>query len=87
MKGTVQRPHWPAPASKSATQPAREQKTRQTTTTDPASPAEAPIDPHNRITLAVLEEFSAGRWRGYDPYNTPPRHRPRAAWDRKRKRD
>lgn len=84
MKGTVQRPQWPAPAAKTATPPAKDQ-TRQRSTTELEEP---PIDPSNRITLAVLEEFSAAKAKGYDPYNaTAAAHRPRYAWERKRKRD
>jgi len=64
MKGTVPRPNWPAPAVNSATHP----KSR--THDQPLR------DSSNRITLALLEEHSASRSRGYDPYNAsapPPR--------------
>lgn len=87
MKGTVQRPQRPAPAAKTATPPANDQ-TRRRITTELETQAEPPIDPSNRITLAVLEEFSAAKSKGYDPYNaSAAAHKPRFAWERKRKRD
>jgi len=54
----------------------------QTTQHEPA------IDPSNRITLAVLEDYSASKSRGYDPYNaSAAKHRPADVWKRKPKRD
>jgi hypothetical protein len=65
MKGTVRRPPWPAPAERTATQ-------RQPTY-DQTTPEQPPIDylagASNGITLAVLEEYSAAKSLGYDPYN------------------
>jgi hypothetical protein len=46
-----------------------------------------PIDPTNRITLAVLEEYSAEKSKGYDPYNASASRRPVDAWKRRPKRD
>lgn len=87
MKGSVPRPVWPAPAAKAATQPARDQ-TGRSTTADFDAQGDPPIDPSNQITLAVLEEFSAAKAKGYDPYNTSAAaHRRPDAWQRKRKRD
>jgi len=88
MKGTVQRPHWPAPAEKTAThsRPGEARRTTASTALDALS--ESRIDPSNQITLAILEESSVARTRGYDPYNkSAPAHRPADAWHRKRKRD
>jgi hypothetical protein len=80
MKGTVRRSTWPAPAEKTATHPRRTYD--QTTQDEPA------IDQSNRITLAVLEEYSAAKSRGYDPYNaSAAKHRPADVWKRKPKRD
>ncbi len=80
MKGTVRRPPWPAPADKTATHPQR--------TNDQTTPQEPAIDASNRITLAVLEEHSAAKSRGYDPYNASgAAHHPVDAWKRKPKRD
>ena len=84
MKGTVRRPQWPAPADKTATHARR--------THDLTTPEEPAIDDlagaSNRITLAVLEEYSAAKSRGYDPYNASgAAHRPIDAWKRKPKRD
>ncbi|MEJ1964771.1 MAG: hypothetical protein WDO56_25845 [Gammaproteobacteria bacterium] len=80
MKGTVPRPYWPAPAGKTATHTQR--------SNDQTNEREPPIDESNRITLAVLEEFSAAKARGYDPYNaSAARHRPVDVWKRKPKRD
>ena len=86
MKGSVPRPRWPAPAAKAVTHPAKDQ-TRSLTTINVDVQAEAPIDSFNEITLAVLEEFSAAKAKGYDPYNaSAAAHRPDAR-QRKRKRD
>ncbi len=87
MKGTVQRPDWPAPAAKSATHPDGAQ-TRRPATTDLDEMMEPPIAPSNQITLSILEESSVARVRGYDPYNkSAAPDRPADAWHRKRKRD
>ena len=87
MKGSEPRPVWPVPAAKTATQPANDQ-TRQPTATDSDAHGERPIDPSNRINLAVLEEFQVAKSRGYDPYNaSAAAHRPPDVWQRKRKRD
>ncbi|MEJ0039407.1 MAG: hypothetical protein WDO68_25735 [Gammaproteobacteria bacterium] len=88
MKGNVLRPKWPAQAAKTATHPAKDQTRRPTSTADFDARSEPPIDPSNQITLAVLEEFSAAKAKGYDPYNaSAAAHRPVDAWQRKRKRD
>lgn len=87
MKGTVPRPVWPAPVAKTTTRRAQD-PTRRQTAADFDAHSEPPIDPSNQITLAVLEEFSAAKTKGYDPYNTSAAaHRPPDAWQRKRKRD
>jgi hypothetical protein len=87
MKGSVPRPVWPAPVAKATTRPTNN-KNRQPIATDFDAQTEPPIDRSNQITLAVLEEFSAAKARGYDPYNTSAAaHRPADAWQRKRKRD
>lgn len=85
MKGTVSRPPGPAPAETTATH-SRPGEARRTTALDTLS--EPRIDPANQITLAILEESSVARTRGYDPYNkSAPAPRPADAWHRKRKRD
>ncbi len=89
MKGSVPRPPWPAPVAKATTRPANDQ-TRPPDTRSSTSDAqsEPPIDPSNRITLAVLEEYKVAKLKGYDPYNTSAAaYRPRDVWQRKRKRD
>lgn len=88
MKGTVPRPVWPAPVAKATTRPTNN-KIRQTTATNYYdAQSEPPIDRSNEITLAVLEEFSAAKTKGYDPYNaSAAAHRPADIWQRKRKRD
>jgi hypothetical protein len=87
MKGTVQRPHWPAPAEKTATH-SSPGETRRIASTALDALSEPRIDGSNQITLAILEESSVARTRGYDPYNkSAPAHRPVDAWHRKRKRD
>jgi hypothetical protein len=87
MKGSVLRPVWPAPVAKATTRSANK-KMRQATATDHDAQSEPPIDRSNGITLAVLEEFSAAKTKGYDPYNaSAAAHRPADIWQRKRKRD
>jgi hypothetical protein len=88
MKRSVLRLLWPAPAAaKAATQPGKDQ-TRQQTAPDLDAQAEPPVDPFNAITLAVLEEFSAAKTRGYDPYNaSAAARRPPDTGQRRRKRD
>lgn len=87
MKGSVPRPSWPAPVAKATTRPADEQS-RRPKKDDLDAQTGPPIDPSNRITLAVLEEFSAARMKGYDPYNaSAAAYRPADVWQRKRKRD
>jgi len=88
MKGSVLRLLWPAPAAaKAATQPATD-PTRQRSRTDLDQPAEPRVDPFNEITLAVLEEFSAAKAKGYDPYNaSAAARRPADSSQRRRKRD
>ena len=82
MKGSVPRPHWPAPAAKTAT------THRKTSAADLKALAERPVDPSNQITLAVLEESSVVRAKGYDPYNkSAAGQRHAEVWHRKRKRD
>jgi hypothetical protein len=86
MKGSVLRLLWPAPAAKAATHPAKDQPRPLTVNLDVQ--AEPPIDSFNEITLAVLEEFSAAKAKGYDPYNaSAAAHAPTGASQRKRKRD
>ena len=85
MKGSVLRLLWPAPAAKAATHPAKDRTRPLTVNLDVQ--AERPVDSFNEITLAVLEEFSTAKAKGYDPYNaSAAAHRP-DAWQRKRKRD
>lgn len=85
MKGSAPRP--PRPAARTANGSTTAEARRSPVVSDPGTPGEAPIDPSNEITLAVLEEISAARAKGYDPYNnSTAAHRP-DAWDRKRKRD
>jgi hypothetical protein len=80
MKGSVRRPPWPAPAAKTASQSGPAQQTER-------QEDDPPIDPKNRITLALLEEYSAEKSKGYDPYNASASRRPVDAWQRKPKRD
>jgi hypothetical protein len=77
MKGTVPRPHWPAPAAETATH---------TTSKDETQQEERPTNLSNRITLALLEEYSPEISKGYDPYNATAARRPVDAWRRKPKR-
>jgi len=87
MKGSVPRPVWPAPVAKTTTRPTHNQNRRPTATEFDAQ-TKPPIDRSNQITLAVLEEFSAAKARGYDPYNaSAAAHHPANIWQRKRKRD
>ena len=41
----------------------------------------------SRITLALLDEYSEQKNRGYDPYDTRPTGRTMDVWRRKPKRD
>ena len=87
MKGSLLRLLWPAAAAKTATRPAQD-ATRRQTITNLELQAEQPIDPFNEITLAVLEEFSAAKAKGYDPYNaSAAAHRHADTGQRKRKLD
>jgi hypothetical protein len=87
MKGSLLRLLWPAAAAKTATRPVQEHARRHTIK-NLESQAGQPIDPFNEITLAVLEEFSAAKAKGYDPYNaSAAAHRPADTGQRKRKRD
>jgi hypothetical protein len=89
MKGSVLRLLWPAPAATKAASQLPKDPTRRQTTPDLDAQGERPVDPFNEITLAVLEEFSAVKARGYDPYNTSAaaRRLPADGGQRKRKRD
>jgi hypothetical protein len=87
MKGTVMRPPGPATA---ATASASQKQTPGNTSTgkDGIVGEERPVSPSaNLITLAVLEEHSAQRARGYDPYNAGVSPAAVEAWKQKRKRD
>jgi len=88
MKGSVLRLLWPAPAAaKAATRPATDQTGRHAVTNLDLQ-TERRVDPFNEITLAVLEEFSAAKAKGYDPYNTSAAARlPAGPTQRRRKRD
>jgi hypothetical protein len=88
MKGSVLRLLWPAPAAaKAVTRPATDQ-TRRHTVTNLDLQAGAGVDPFNEITLAVLEEFSAAKAKGYDPYNASAAARQKPDLkQRRRKRD
>jgi hypothetical protein len=82
MKGSVSRPRRPAPAAKTATTHPKASAADLNALTEPA------IDASNHITLAILEETSVARVRGYDPYNKSASGQPPPdAWHRKRKRD
>ena len=71
MKGNVLRPDWPAPTNKKA---------------DPmATPPKEP-SLRSRISLALLDEYSEPKGKGYDPYNTDG-GRLWDVWSRKPKRD
>jgi hypothetical protein len=72
MKGTAREPSWPAPVDS------------QTSTPTPAARPEKTI---SRITLALLDEYSEQRGRGYDPYDTGRAARHVDVWRRKPKRD
>ena len=72
MKGTALRPEWPAPTNKKA---------------DPkAAPTQEP-ELMSRTTLALLDEYSDRKGKGYDPYNTDVGKRRDDVWSRKPKRD
>lgn len=72
MKSTMPQAVWPVPAT-----PAQEGPPAN------AKPAEKTM---SRITLALLDEYSEQKSRGYNPYDmrTPPKADP---WSRKPKRD
>lgn len=86
MKGTGPRPQWPAPAAKTGT-PAAATHARQSNPRASSQEPEPPLDPDNRITLSLLEEYSAERAQGYDPYNASATRKPPDVWKRKPKRD
>jgi hypothetical protein len=86
MKGTVQRPPWPAPAAKTATRSETAHGPRTTASDLDELTSESPTDPSNQIGLAILEESSMARANGYDPYNKVAWHRP-GGGHRQRKRD
>ena len=71
MKGTALRPQWPTPPNKKADPKA-------TTTREP--------DLATRFALALMDEHSERKGKGYDPYNTDAGKR-RDVWSRKPKRD
>jgi hypothetical protein len=71
MKGTVLRPDWPTPPKKKA---------------DPKAASTQEPELRGRITLALMDEYSERKGKGYDPYNTDVGKR-RDVWCRKPKRD
>jgi hypothetical protein len=72
MKGTAHQTGWPLPAD--------------TQTPTPTSGARR-AKTISRITLALLDEYSEHKGRGYDPYDTGPSARNADVWRRKPKRD
>jgi hypothetical protein len=73
MKSTVTQASWPVPASTPDQAPST------------AEPAEKTM---SRITLALLDELSEQKSRGYDPYDTRTAPVPKGdLWSRKPKRD
>jgi hypothetical protein len=89
MKGSVRRPQWPAPAAKTASQSGTARQSGLTTNSSEQARRheDRPVDPTNRITLALLEEYSAEKSKGYDPYNASASRRPVDVWKRGPKRD
>jgi hypothetical protein len=72
MKGTAPQKGWPVP------------ETQTPTPVPKARPAAKTI---SRITLALLDEYSELRGRGYDPYDTHSGTQRLDVWRRKPKRD
>jgi len=72
MKGTAPQMGWPMPAD---------------THTPTPTPGAKPEKTMSRITLALLDEYSEQKGRGYDPYDTGPTMRNADVWRRKPKRD
>ena len=56
----------------------------ETQTATPTARAEKTI---SRVTLALLDEYSEQKGRGYNPYDTGPATRNADVWRRKPKRD
>jgi hypothetical protein len=55
--------------------------------TETPQPSARPEETISRITLALLDEYSEQKNRGYDPYDTRPMSRATDVWRRKPKRD
>ena len=74
MKGTVPQAVWPAPAKNDSNTPG-------------AAAAKPKKDAISRITLALLDEYTVEKGRGYNPYDSPEVARKADVWRRKPKRD
>jgi hypothetical protein len=72
MKGTAPQTSWPTPAD---------------TQTPTPMPGTRPEKAMTRITLALLDEYSEHKGRGYNPYDTGIAARSPDVWRRKPKRD
>lgn len=78
MKGTVPTVAWPVPAKKDSNTSAGAARTN-------AKPKKNSV---SRVTLALLDEYSEEKVRGYNPYNSPTVARKgEDVWRRKPKRD
>jgi hypothetical protein len=74
MKGTVPQAVWPAPANNDSEKPG-------------AATAKTEKNAISRITLALLDEYSEEKRRGYNPYDSRDVARQADVWRRKPKRD
>jgi hypothetical protein len=72
MKGTAHQTGWPMPADTQIPTP---------------TPAARPEKTLSRITLALLDEYSEQKGRGYNPYDAGLTARDADVWRRKPKRD
>lgn len=82
MKPTVPRPPGPAIAATTAHAPASNHSTGKSDTLPGEEP---PTASDNQVTLAVLEQHSLERARGYDPYNASASPMDIQAWRRRQK--
>jgi hypothetical protein len=81
MKRTVLRP--PGPGIAATTAHPRTSRSTENDKLTGETPSGRASD--NRITLAVLEQHSGERGRGYDPYNASPSPVDVQAWKRRQK--
>jgi hypothetical protein len=93
MKGTAPRPLWPArvddtdSSAQAGAEPGPATARQRAAAPDGAAQRGTTPNAMSRITLALLDEYSAASAGGYDPYNTNAGRRAADAWRRKPKRD